>query len=87
MTRLITIVELRGLEPPRFAAKMPSELRRLFFAVVTRMRSVLRICLGVLRDVTVVTAPTVELIQTLAVPTGAKSIRHRIGIEPGTRLG
>ena len=80
-------MELRGLEPLAFLAEMGLEQHRLDFSVVARRLSILRICLGVLRDVTVVTAPTVELIQTLAVPTGAKSIRHRIGIEPGTRLG
>ena len=50
------IVELRGLEPRRFSAEMQPEVLRLVLPVVTQVLGVLRICLGVLRDVTVLTA-------------------------------
>ena len=46
-------MELRGLEPRRFAAKNGPEVQRLFFHVVTRAFGVLRLRLGVLRDGTV----------------------------------
>jgi hypothetical protein len=52
------MVELRGLEPrtepPRTEpGEMAVELRFLLFGVVTRVPRFLRICVGVLRDVTV----------------------------------
>jgi hypothetical protein len=46
-------VELRGLEPQRFPAKTASEEGLLASGVVTPYASFLRICVGVLRDVTV----------------------------------
>jgi hypothetical protein len=53
MTRRITLVELRGIEPLALPAEMGSEQRRPFVCVVTQRLRVLRICAGVLRDVTV----------------------------------
>ena len=50
---LFFLVELRGLEPRREAAKMASDLGALSFGVVTRVLRLLRICVSVLRDVTV----------------------------------
>ena len=44
-------MELRGFEPRTIPAKIVAELHRMFVDVVTRGLSVLRICLGVLRDV------------------------------------
>jgi hypothetical protein len=46
-------VELRGLEPRTEPEEMALELRFLSFGVVTRVLRFLRICVGVLRDVTV----------------------------------
>ncbi len=46
-------VELRGLEPRTEPGEMALELRFLSFGVVTRVLRFLRICVGVLRDVTV----------------------------------
>jgi hypothetical protein len=46
-------VELRGLEPRTEPGEMALELRFLSFGAVTRMLRFLRICVGVLRDVTV----------------------------------
>jgi hypothetical protein len=45
-------VEPRGFEPHNSPAKIDSELRVLLVHVVTQVLCVLRICLGVLRDVT-----------------------------------
>ena len=47
------LVELRGLEPRTEPEEMALELRFLSFGVVTRVLRFLRICVGVLRDVTV----------------------------------
>ena len=49
----LTQVELRGLEPRTEPGEMALELRFLSFGVVTRVLRFLRICVGVLRDVTV----------------------------------
>ena len=49
----IFLVELRGLEPLRFPAKTHCEQRLMFDDIVTSPLAVLRICVGVLRDVTV----------------------------------
>ena len=46
-------VELRGLEPRTEPGKMALELRFLLFGVVMRVLGFLGICVGVLRDVTV----------------------------------
>jgi hypothetical protein len=46
-------VELRGLEPRTEPGKTGSELRFLLFCVITRVLGFLGICVGVLRDVTV----------------------------------
>jgi hypothetical protein len=54
-------VELRGFEPLQFPAEIAAELRRMFFGVVTHVFRVLRICVGVLRDVTVL-APAEPLL-------------------------
>src|SRR5271166_5543435 len=45
-------VELRGLEPRTEPGEMALELRFLSFGVVTRVLRFLRICVGVLRDAT-----------------------------------
>jgi hypothetical protein len=45
--------ELRGLEPLRFPAKIHCEQRLMFDDIVTSPLAVLRICVDVLRDVTV----------------------------------
>ena len=47
------LVELRGLEPRTEPGEMALELRFLSFGVVTRVLRFLPICVGVLRDVTV----------------------------------
>jgi len=47
------MVELRGFEPHREAAEIACELRWMFDSGVTRHAGVLRICVAVLRDVTV----------------------------------
>jgi hypothetical protein len=47
------VVELRGLEPHTEPGEMALELRILSFGVVTRVLRFLRMCVGVLRDVTV----------------------------------
>lgn len=47
------ICELRGLEPRTERWEMALELRFLSFGVVTRVLRFLRICVGVLRHVTV----------------------------------
>ena len=52
VTRPFT-VQLRGFEPRIEPAKIGSELRRMFSHIVTRLLRVLRICIAVLRDVTV----------------------------------
>jgi hypothetical protein len=49
-------VKLRGFEPLQFPAEIAAELRWMFFGGVTRVFRVLRICVGVLRDVTVLAA-------------------------------
>ena len=46
-------MELRGLEPRTEPGEMALELRFLPFGVVTRVLRFLRICVGVLRDATV----------------------------------
>jgi hypothetical protein len=46
-------VELRGLEPRTEPGEMALELRFLLFGVVMRVLGFLGICVGVLRDVTV----------------------------------
>jgi hypothetical protein len=46
-------LELRGLEPRTEPGEMALELRFLLSGVVTRVLRFLRICVGVLRDVTV----------------------------------
>ena len=46
------LVELRGLEPRTEPGEMALELRFLSFGVVTRVLRFLRICVGVLRDAT-----------------------------------
>ena len=46
-------MELRGFEPLILPAEMGSDVRRMFADVVTSHLVVLRICVGVLRDVTV----------------------------------
>ena len=46
-------VEVRGFEPRTEPGQMALELRFLSFGVVTRVLRFLRICVGVLRDVTV----------------------------------
>ena len=46
-------MELRGFEPLALRAKIGPDLRQLFDGVVTRRLCVLGICVGVLRDVTV----------------------------------
>jgi hypothetical protein len=50
-------VELRGFEPLSFPAEIAAELRRMFVEGVTHIFYVLQICVGVLRDVTVLAAP------------------------------
>jgi hypothetical protein len=47
------VVELRGLEPRTEPGEIALELSFLSFGVVTRVLRFLRICAGVLRDVTV----------------------------------
>jgi hypothetical protein len=47
------VVELRGFEPRTEPGEMALELRILSFGVVTRVLRFLRMCVGVLRDVTV----------------------------------
>jgi hypothetical protein len=49
----LRVSELRGLEPRTGPGKMGLELRFLSFGVVTWVLGFLRICVGVLRDVTV----------------------------------
>jgi hypothetical protein len=49
----VPLVELRGFEPRTEPGEMALELRFLSFGVVTRVLRFLRICVGVLRDVTV----------------------------------
>ena len=53
MTRLITLVELRGFEPRTGPGETGSELRVLSFCVARAALRVLRIYRSVLRDVTV----------------------------------
>ncbi len=48
-----SLVELRGFEPRTEPGEMALELRFLSFGVVTRVLRFLRVCVGVLRDVTV----------------------------------
>ena len=52
--RQLNRVELRGLEPRTEPGEMALELRFLLFGVVMRVLGFLGICVGVLRDVTVV---------------------------------
>jgi hypothetical protein len=52
-TAKLRVSELRGLEPRTGPGKMGLELRFLSFGVVTWVLGFLRICVGVLRDVTV----------------------------------
>jgi hypothetical protein len=49
----VSVVELRGFEPRNEPGEIPPELHFLSLHVVTRVLCLLRICLGVLRDVTV----------------------------------
>jgi hypothetical protein len=65
-------VELRGFEPLAFPGEMTSELRQMFFGGVTQVSRVLRICVGVLRDVTVLAALPRSLSMSL-----------RLGLAPG----
>lgn len=51
-------VELRGIEPRRFAAKISSELVIIRIHVVTLDLRVLRICADVLRRATIDLGPT-----------------------------
>jgi hypothetical protein len=46
-------VQLRGFEPLALPAEIGADLRRMVLHVVARSVRVLRICVGVLRDVTV----------------------------------
>jgi hypothetical protein len=69
--------KLRGLEPRAEPGEMVLEMRFLSFVVVTRVLRFLRICLGVLRDVTVPEgscAPATEsaTTRTPGKPIGAK---------------
>jgi hypothetical protein len=51
-------VKLRGLEPLAEPAKTDAELRRMLLGCVTQCIDDLRICIGVLRDVTVLAEPS-----------------------------
>jgi hypothetical protein len=51
-------VELRGFEPLAVPAEMAPELGWMFFDGVTQRCYDMRICVGVLRDVTVLGRPT-----------------------------
>lgn len=59
-------VELRGLEPLEFPAETCSELRLLLIRCVTCYVRVLAICVGVLRDVTVLGDPAPMLLVCIA---------------------
>jgi hypothetical protein len=50
-------VELRGFEPLAFLAIITPELQQMLSRVVARRFRELRICAGVLRDVTLLASP------------------------------